>query len=205
MDELKDEPRAAPPGARLDRRQAVARLLRDRGGLLVVTGLGAPTYDCAAAGDHANNFYLWGAMGGAAVLGLGLAIAQPGRRVLVLTGDGEQLMGLGALATIGVRRPANLSIVVLDNERYAETGGQRTHTAHGVDLAEVARACGFAAALTVRSVEQIDALRAAVHGGDGPLLAAVKVDPTDLPRVLPPRDGVFLSRRFREAVAGSPY
>ncbi len=115
----------------LNRREVVASLLKRRDGLLVVAGLGAPAWDCAAAGDHPFTFPLWGAMGSAAMIGLGLALAQPKRRVLVVTGDGEMLMGLGSLATIGVRRPGNLSIVVLDNERYGETGMQKTHTALG--------------------------------------------------------------------------
>jgi len=102
----------------LDRREFVRELLLDRKDLLVVSGLGSPTYDVAACGDHPLNFYLWGAMGGAAMIGLGLALAQPARRVLVLTGDGEALMGMGALATIGVKRPKNLVIVVLDNGGY---------------------------------------------------------------------------------------
>ena len=113
----------------IDRREAVRRLLADRGDLLVVTGLGASTYDVAACGDSSLDFPLWGAMGGAAMVGLGLAIAQPSRKVLVVTGDGEMLMGLGSLATIAVERPANLRIVVLDNERFGETGNQPTHTA----------------------------------------------------------------------------
>src|SRR5579871_4591658 len=99
----------------LERRPVVAKLLADRSDLLVISGLGAPTYDCASVGDHALNFYLWGAMGSAAMIGLGLATAQPNKPVLVITGDGEQLMGLGALATVAVRKPANLAIVVLDN------------------------------------------------------------------------------------------
>ena len=108
----------------LDRRAATARLLRDRGDALVVTGLGNPTYDVAAAGDTPLNFYFWAAMGGAAMAGLGLALAQPRRRVLVVTGDGEMLMGLGSLATIGAEQAWNLGIVVLDNEHYGETGMQ---------------------------------------------------------------------------------
>src|SRR5213595_742951 len=127
----------------LARRSAIARILADRGDMLVISGLGSPTYDCAAAGDHPLNFYLWGAMGSAVTVGLGLALAQPKRRVLVITGDGEMLMGLGALATIGVQQPANLTVVVIDNERYGETGMQQTHTAYGIDLAEVAAACKF--------------------------------------------------------------
>src|SRR5262249_9636688 len=106
----------------LDRREVVAHLLRRRDGLLVVTGLGSPTYDVHAAGDHDANFYLWGAMGSAALIGLGLAQAQPDRTVVVITGDGEQLMGLGGLATIAVANPGNLAIVVIDNNHFGETG-----------------------------------------------------------------------------------
>lgn len=186
----------------LDRRWVVKTLLSDRRDILVVTGLGAPTYDCAAVGDHPGNFYLWGAMGGAAMVGLGLALAQPDRRVVVITGDGEQLMGLGALATIAVQRPGNLSIVVLDNERYGETGMQRTHTALGVDLAGIARSAGFAEALTVRTEDEVAALATAVRHSQGPLLADVKVSPDDLPRVLPSRDGAYIKTRFREHVLG---
>src|SRR3954453_14967279 len=117
-----------------DRRAAAAVLLRDPGDLLVVTGLGAPSYDAGAAGDRPLNFYLWGAMGGAAMVGLGIALAQPGRRVLVLTGDGEMLMGIGSLASIAAARAPNLAIAVLDNARYGETGSQRSHTALTADL-----------------------------------------------------------------------
>src|ERR1700675_2579011 len=135
----------------LDRRKIVATLLDRREGLLVVAGLGSAAWDCTAAGDHPLTFPLWGAMGSACMIGLGLALAQPKRRVLVVTGDGEILMGLGSLATIGAQRPGNLAVVVLDNERYGETGMQKTHTASGADLASVARACGFAEARVVRS------------------------------------------------------
>ncbi|HVL57985.1 MAG TPA: thiamine pyrophosphate-dependent enzyme [Burkholderiaceae bacterium] len=196
----------SPPAVqRLDRRDVVSWLLEDRQDLLVVTGLGAPTYDCAAAGDHPNNFYLWGAMGGAAMVGLGLAIAQPQRPVLVLTGDGEQLMGMGSLATIAVRRPPNLAIVVLDNERYGETGGQRTHTAHGTDLAAIARGCGIGNSQTLRAEAQVRELRVAVHSRRETLFAAIMVGPEDLPRVLPPRDGVHLAHRFRQSVLGETF
>ena len=133
----------SPHDGTLDRRAVAAALLRDPGDLLVVTGLGAPSYDAAAAGDRPLNFYLWGAMGGAAMVGLGLALAQPRRRVLVLTGDGEMLMGMGSLATIAAAVPPNLAIAVLDNARYGETGSQRSHTGLGTDLAAVAAACGW--------------------------------------------------------------
>src|SRR5437667_12092020 len=137
--------------SKVPRRAAIAPILAERQDTLVVTGLGSPTYDCAAVGDHPLNFYLWGAMGSAVTVGLGLALAQPKRRVLVVTGDGEMLMGLGALATVGVQQPKNLSVVVIDNERYGETGMQATHTARGVDLAAVAKACGFRSSQLISS------------------------------------------------------
>lgn len=188
--------------AKLDRRAVVRALLRDRGALLCIGGLGAPAWDITDAGDVAANLPLWGGMGGAAMIGLGLAIAQPTRSVLVITGDGEMLMGMGALATIAVQRPANLSVVVLDNEHYGETGMQETHTRHGVDLAAIAKGCGIADARVIRDMDGVTALRDAVHAKAGPLFAQVKVDAAALPLVLPPREAAFLQARFREAVLG---
>jgi thiamine pyrophosphate-dependent acetolactate synthase large subunit-like protein len=189
----------------LHRREVVNALLHDRGELLVVAGLGSPAWDITAAGDHDLSFPLWGAMGGAAMMGLGLALAQPQRKVLVITGDGEMLMGLGSLAAIAVQKPRNLAIVVLDNERYAETGMQQTHTAHGVDLAGMAKAAGFARAIQVRKNSEVATLRKLVYarGKAGPLFARVKIDPEKLPLVLPPRDGVHLKNRFRIALLGA--
>jgi thiamine pyrophosphate-dependent acetolactate synthase large subunit-like protein len=187
----------------LRRREAVARILTDRRDILVVTGLGAPTYDCAAAGDHPLNFYLWGAMGSAVSVGLGLALAQPKRRVLVITGDGEMLMGMGALATAGVKRPDNLAVAVLDNERYGETGMQLTHTASGVDLASIALGAGFAQAATVRHMAELDNAIPLLHAGTGPVLFVVKVGTEHDPLVLPSWDGQMLKLRFRQAVVDS--
>ena len=186
----------------LNRRDVVASLLERRDGLLVVAGLGTPAWDCTAAGDHPLTFPLWGAMGSACMIGLGLALAQPKRRVLVVTGDGEILMGLGSLATIGAQRPGNLSVVVLDNERYGETGMQKTHTAYGIDLAGVACACGFADSRLVRTNAGIAAVRSGVYRGRGPLFFQIKIRPDALPLVLPPRDGAHLKHRFREALLG---
>ena len=186
----------------LNRRDVVAALLERRDELLVVAGLGAAAWDCTAAGDHPLTFPLWGAMGSACMIGLGLALAQPTRRVLVVTGDGEMLMGLGSLATIGVQRPGNLAVVVLDNERYGETGMQKTHTAYGVDLAAVARACGFAGSRIVRTNAGIAAVRSGIYRARGPLFFQIKVRPDALPLVLPPRDGAHLKHRFREALLG---
>jgi thiamine pyrophosphate-dependent acetolactate synthase large subunit-like protein len=184
----------------LERRAVVRELLAGRDGLIVVSGLGSPSWDTAAAGDHELNYYLWGAMGSAATVGLGLAVAQPRRPVLVITGDGEQLMGLGALATIAMQRPANLTLAVLDNERYAETGMQHSHTAAGVRLDAVAAACGFAWTAEIRDEAGVEAARARLTAGDGPNLALFKVEPTDLPRVLPPNDAVYLKLRLRQAL-----
>lgn len=189
----------------MDRREAVAKLMAARGGALVVTGLGSPTYDVHAAGDRDGNYYLWGAMGGAALIGLGLAQAQPDRRVMVVTGDGEQLMALGGLATIGAARPRNLDIYVLDNRHFGETGMQRSHTAMGVSLDGVAAACGFAETGAVATMEELDALIA--HGagaGEGPRLFALKVASDAHPRSLPSRDAVFIKNRFRTALGLVP-
>jgi len=182
-------------GAKLDRREVVRALLERRGDLLVVAGLGSSAWDCTAAGDHPLTFPLWGAMGSACTIGLGLALAQPRRRVLVITGDGEMLMGLGSLATIGVQQPANLSIVVIDNERYGETGMQTTHTAHGIDLEAVARGCGL-------KICPFENLREAIHAQAGPNFAAIKVQAEKIPLVLPPREGTLLKARFRRALLG---
>ena len=180
------------------RRAAVARLMQARGDALVVTGLGSPTYDVHAAGDRADNFYLWGAMGGAALVGLGLAQAQPDRRVMVITGDGEMLMALGALATIAVARPRNLDLIVLDNGHYGETGMQQSHTGRGIDLAALAAASGWAEAGTVASEAGLDALvQRLASPSEGPRFHALKVRAEALPRSMPVRDVVFLKNRFR--------
>jgi thiamine pyrophosphate-dependent acetolactate synthase large subunit-like protein len=187
--------------ATLNRREVVSELLAAREESLLVTGLGSTCWDAAAVGDVAANFYLWGAMGGAAMIGLGLALAQPQRRVLVLTGDGEMLMGLGAFATIAVQQPRNLALVVFDNERYGETGMQATHTHFGVDLAGVAQAAGFAYSTTVVDEAGLRDCIPVLYGeAHGPAFVAVKVDDKPVPMILPPRDGAFLKNRFRDHV-----
>ena len=182
----------------LPRREVVATLLKDRRDTLVVTGLGSPSYDVHAAGDQDANYYLWGAMGGAALVGLGLAQAQPQRRVLVITGDGEQLMAFGSLATIAVARPNNLDIVVLDNEHYGETGMQQSHTGLGIDLAKVAAVCGFAVARTLTSMGDVADLRSPPKGpASGPRLFVIKIAADSPPRSLPSRDAVHIKNRLR--------
>lgn len=192
-----------PPSTLLNRRAATARILRDRGDALVVTGLGNPSFDVAAAGDTPRNFYLWGAMGGAAMVGLGLALAQPNRRVLVFMGDGEMMMGLGSLATISVEKPDNLAIIVLDNEHYAETGMQLGHTGRGVDLAGIALGAGFADAETIRTELELETRAPKLLVARGPLFTVIKVSTDPAPTALPPRDGPYLRSRFREAVLGA--
>jgi thiamine pyrophosphate-dependent acetolactate synthase large subunit-like protein len=174
----------------MKRRDVVNTLLEKRQGLLVVAGLGSTAWDITAVGDCPLNFPLWGAMGNAAMIGLGLALAQPQRRVLVITGDGEMLMGLGSLATIGVQQPPNLAVVVIDNERYGETGMQATHTASGVDLAKVAAACGFGSAALVRGPGELAALRAAIHGAPGPHFRKSRCRPRSCRWVLAARSAV---------------
>jgi thiamine pyrophosphate-dependent acetolactate synthase large subunit-like protein len=190
--------------ARADRRVFVARLLDACPDALVVTGLGSPSYDAFAAGDRDRTFYLWGAMGGAVPMALGLALAQPQRPVIALTGDGEALMGLGALATVAAQRPPNLTIVVLDNAHYGETGMQRSHTGLGTRLAQVARACGIEDAIEVRALDETDAIARRVAARGGPVFVQVHVASDALPRALPPRDGAFLKNRFRGALGLGP-
>jgi len=191
----------------LHRRDVVNHILHQRGDLLVVAGLGAPAWDVTAAGDHPLSFPLWGAMGGAVMIGLGLALAQPRRKVLVVTGDGEMLMGLGSLAVIGSHKPRNLSIVVLDNEQYGETGMQDTVTASGVDLAGIAKSAGFTMTMSIKTKSELSLLKNQIYKESkttsGPLFAQVKVDPEKLPLVLPPREGAYLKNRFRIALLGT--
>ena len=187
----------------LERRDVMAAILKNRGDALLVTGLGSPTYDAFAAGDHPLNFYLWGAMGGAAMIGLGLALAQPKRRVLVVTGDGEMLMGLGSVATIAAERPKNLSIIVLDNQHYGETGMQPTHTGRGVDLPGMAKAAGFASTTTIYSAQQLKTWIPRLYRSQGPVFATVKVTTNPVPMALPLRDGTAIKHRFREALLGA--
>jgi thiamine pyrophosphate-dependent acetolactate synthase large subunit-like protein len=183
----------------LNRREAVRTLLVDRGDLLVVTGLGSSSYDVFDAGEHPGNFYLWGAMGGAAMVGLGLALAQPNRPVVVITGDGEQLMGIGSLLTIAAKKPANLTVVVLDNGHFGETGMQVSHSGLGARLDVIAAGAGLRSVTEITDIKGITEFRTKLQGiDDGPRFARICIASGHLERALPPRDGVFLKNRFRE-------
>jgi thiamine pyrophosphate-dependent acetolactate synthase large subunit-like protein len=189
----------------LDRRSVVGSLLAKRGDAVVIGGLGASTYDIAAAGDHERNLYLWGAMGGAVMIGLGVALAKPDLPVVVITGDGEMLMGMGSLATVALQKPANLTIVVLDNEVYGETGGQASHTGAAVDLAGVARSCGIADVRAMTTMSEIEAYAPVMQDvARGPRFASVKIDSAEAERVLAGRDGALTMTRLRGALGFRP-
>ncbi len=185
----------------LDRREFVGRLLKDRGGLMVLTGLGTATFDVAAYGDNPLNFYIWSAMGCTAMVGLGLAMARPDRHVAVITGDGDVLMALGSLSTIGAKQPSNLSIICLDNAHYAATGMQPTATATTTDLAVVARGCGFKNVVTVSDVEDAEAVRQQIYAGSGPYFVHARVSTKKQERIIPTRDGYGMKHRFLQASA----
>ncbi|MGY4257334.1 thiamine pyrophosphate-dependent acetolactate synthase large subunit-like protein [Bradyrhizobium sp. USDA 4516] len=182
----------------LDRRAAVKALLADRSELLVISGLGSSSYDVFDAGEHPGNFYLWGAMGGAAMVGLGLALAQPKRPVLVITGDGEQLMGIGSLLTIATKQPGNLSIAVLDNGHFGETGMQPSHSGLGARLEVIADGAGIGNVCEIAEMAGIEKFRTSLRDlGGGPRLARIRIAAGEVERALPPRDGTYLKNRFR--------
>ena len=195
----------AETGKRVDRREFVAKLMAGIPDALVVTGLGSASYDVFAAGDRDANYYLWGAMGGAAAVGLGLALAQPGKSVVVITGDGEQLMGIGALGSIAVKQPRNLTIVVLDNGHFGETGMQRSHSSLGTDLVAVAKGFGISDAYSVDSVEVVQDIATSIRAREGTSFVQVFIEASEPPRALPPRDGPFIKNRFRSALGFKPF
>ena len=186
----------------MDRREVVADLIKGRGDALIVTGLGSTCYDFGTQ-DHPNTYYLWGGMGAAAMLGLGLALAQPSRRVVVVTGDGEMLMGFGAFATIGAKAPKNLSLVVIDNEHYSETGMQPTHIGRGVSLEGVAKACSFPSAQTIYSKDELAKAVPEIFGGKGLSFHDIKVSTKRYPMSIRLRDGAHIKNRFRENLLGA--
>ena len=190
---------------RADRREFVAKLLAAAPDSLVVAGLGSAAYDVFAAGDREQNYYLWGAMGGSTSIGLGLALAQPGKSVVVITGDGEQLMGIGSLATIAAKQPRNLTIVVLDNGHFGETGMQRSHSSLGTDLVAVAKGFGIADAYSTDTCDKVDAIAAGILARQRTTFVQVFIEANEPPRALPPRDGPFIKNRFRASLGLKPF
>lgn len=185
---------------RVLRRPLVADLVARRNSALFVTGLGSATYDVAAAADDENNFYFWGGMGLTAMTGLGIAMAQPDRRVVVITGDGDMMMGIGSLATIAATAPSNLAILVLDNERFGETGEQMGLSAGCTDMAEMAKGAGVKTAVTLATQEELARLPDLLYATPGPVFCVAKVAPGNEKRALPSTDGAYLARRFRDAL-----
>lgn len=198
MSQVNNNPRA-------DRRAFVAQLIAAMPDALIVTGLGSAAYDVYAAGDRDKNYYLWGAMGGSTSIGLGLALAQPECSVVVITGDGEQLMGIGSLGTIAAKQPKNLSIVVLDNGHFGETGMQRSHTSLGTDLVAVAKGFGIADARSTCSLDEVATIAERGVARQGTQFVQVFIEASEPPRALPPRDGPFIKNRFRSALGLQPF
>ncbi len=165
----------------------------------VIASLGHPAYDLFEAGDRPENFYTWGSMGLASSIGLGLAMAQPERRVIVLDGDGSLLMNLGSLATIATVAPANLIVIVWDNELYGTTGGQPTATAGGADLAGAAEALGIASVVTVWEPEEFDSAIGIAQREPGPWVIVAKVSESGV-ATKPPLDSPMIKRRFMAAI-----
>lgn len=190
---------------RADRREFVSKLLAATQEALVVTGLGSASYDVFAAGDRDKNYYLWGAMGGATSLGLGLALAQPDKSVIVITGDGEHLMGIGSLGSIAVKQPKNLTIVVLDNGHFGETGMQRSHSSLGADLVGIAKGFGISDAYSTNSVDLVDEVAQSINGRERLSFVQVFIEADEPPRALPPRDGPYIKNRFRAALGLKPF
>jgi len=182
----------------------VKELVKGRGdNTLMLAGLGLPCWDLTNAGDMAENFYIWCAMGGAAMIGYGVARMQPDKRVVVLTGDGEMLMGMGAFATLANHPVRNPAIVAPDNGRFDDTGGQKTHTAAGVtDLAGIAKASGIATTAVISQESEVAKLKELVFKTPGPVVAVAKVQYEKLKFVLPANSGSYLKDRFRNAVLG---
>jgi len=185
---------------RIQRRPFMADLLARRGGALVVPGLGSPTWDCFAAGDHAEYLYSWGGMGLAVPTALGIALAQPSRRVLCVTGDGEIMMGIGSLAVVADQAPNNLAILVLDNESFGETGRQRGLTSNRADLAAVGKAFGLKETRTITDAGSVTELADFLFKAAGPILAVAKIAISDDPWRLPQKDGATIAFRFRSAL-----
>lgn len=194
----------APAPNKIQRRPFVSDLLKLRNGALVVPGLGSPTWDIFAAGDSAEYLYNWGGMGLAVPTALGLAMAQPSKRVLCLTGDGEMMMGIGSLSVVADQAPGNLGILVLDNEHFSETGRQRGLTGNRADLCAVARGFGIARTMAVTEHGKVTELAEFLFKSPGPVFAVAKIAVTEDPWMLPIKDGAAISRRFRQAIGVEP-
>lgn len=191
------------PGV-LDRCDAVPKLIGNPQDFLLITGLAGTAKDIAHLCEPHGNYYACaGVMGGATAMGLGLALAQPSKRVLVVTGDGELLMNVGTLATVAIMNPPNFAMLCVDNGHYGETGYQKSHTSLGVDLALMATGAGIPAVCTVTQEADIPAAAALLRQMDRPAFVLLKVKPTDPPKVRRPMDATWTKNRFRDALLGT--
>src|SRR3984893_13124574 len=173
---------ATAAGFILDRCEAVPAIVGTPADFLIVTGLAGTARDIAAlTRDSAQIYTMAGAMGGAVMIGLGLALARPDKRVLVATGDGELLMNIGALATVAILNPANFSILVVDNGHYGETGWQKSHTSLGVDLEKNAIGSGIRRTATVSTDGEIVEGARLLREGNGPAFVVLRVAPSEPP------------------------
>ena len=187
---------------KLNRRLVISELLKERENSLIVNGLGGTCWDVASLGDNELNFYVWGGMGNACMIGLGLALSQPDKKVIVITGDGEMLMGIGSLATIALKQPKNLSIVVFDNELYGETGNQKTHTAYCTNLSKIAIGSGIINSSIILTQEDLLSLSLEIHQIKNLSFSVIKINQDQEEIVLPIREGAFIKSRFRRALLG---
>jgi phosphonopyruvate decarboxylase len=202
--DVKPGPTVATAGFVLERSEAVPALIGRHQDFLIVAGLGGTASDVGAVtGDAAHVYSLAGAMGAACMMGLGLGLARPDKRVLVVTGDGELLMNVGALATIAVVDPANLAILCVDNGHYGETGWQKSHTSLGVDLEQIAIGCGIKHTRTVGGASDIAAGARLLREGNGASFVCLRVKPTEPPAFKRNFDASLQRDRFRAAL-GAP-
>jgi thiamine pyrophosphate-dependent acetolactate synthase large subunit-like protein len=201
---LSDEMQAVDAaGFILDRRDAVPALIDRHQDFLIVSGLAGTSRDVAALTcDGAHCYTMAGAMGGASMIGLGLALARPDKRVLVVTGDGELLMNVGALATIGVINPPNLAILCVDNGHYGETGYQKSHTSLGVDLEGIAAGSGIKTTRSITAEHEIAEGARLLREGNGTAFVLLRVRPTDPPAYKRNMDPSACRNRFRAALLG---
>ena len=186
----------------LNRRYVITELLRNRKDNLIINGLGGTCWDVASLGDNNLNFYVWGGMGNACMIGLGLALSQPNKKIIVITGDGEMLMGIGSLITIAVKKPKNLSIVVFDNELYGETGNQKTHTAHGVNLSAIAKGSGIKNSKIIQNTTELKLLSSKINQINELSFTQIKINNELDETILPIREGPYIKARFRKTLLG---
>jgi phosphonopyruvate decarboxylase len=192
------------PRFELDRTHAVPAIVGAHEDFLIVTGLAGTSKEfghMTRDGDHL--FSMAGAMGAACSVGLGLALAQPDRKVLVATGDGELLMNVGSLATVSVHNPPNLSILCVDNGHYGETGYQLSHTSLGVDLEKMAAGAGIKATRTVETEDQIAEGARVLRESNGTSFVLLRVKPTNPPAFKRNMRANECRARFRNALLGA--